>query len=340
VNLLRFVLRRGVFALLVIAAVLTVTFLLSHLIPGDVIQAWLGKEASLHPEQAAALAEKYHLKDPVWVQYYYYLINMAQGNLGYSPSRGFLPVTEVIGDTLPLTLQIVFFSFILCVLIGLALGILSARHYQSPLDKGIRIFYLAGYSSPPYFIGVVMLIIFSYYLHILPSGGAYDPTLTPPSVLTGIPLLDSLLEGNFAYFTSSFARVLLPASALALATFGVITRVARSSLLEVMQTDYIRTARAKGLDEGRVFYRHAVPNAAVSLITISSLVMTFLITGTIFVENIFAYPGMGQYVVEALSGTDYPGIISTTLVFAVIIVATNLVADVLYAVADPQIRLG
>jgi len=127
---------------------------------------------------------------------------------------------------------------------------------------------------------------------------------------------------------------------LALASFGIITRVARSSLLEVMQTDYIRAARAKGLDEGKVFFRHALPNASVSLITISSLIVTFLITGTIFIESVFAYPGMGQYVVTALSGLDYPGVLATTLVFAIVIVSTNFVADVLYAYVDPQIRLG
>lgn len=338
-NLLRFVLRRLVFSVLVLAAVLTVTFILSHLIPGNIIQAWLGKVAELHPDIAAATAAKYHLSDPIYTQYFYYLVGMSQGNLGYSPSRGFEPVYDVIASTLPLTLQIVFFALIFTIAIGVVLGILAARHYRSPVDGAIRIFYLGAYSSPPYFIAVILLILFSYLLGF-PFGHAADPNLAVPSAITGIPMLDSLVEGNFAYFGSSLEYVFLPALALSLATFGVITRVARSSLLEVMQTDYIRTARAKGQDESTIFYRHALPNAAVSLITISSLVVTFLVTGTVFVEDIFGYPGMGQYVVGALKGADYPGILATTLVFAVIIVTTNLVADVLYAVADPQIRLG
>jgi peptide/nickel transport system permease protein len=339
-NLLRFALRRLVFAIVVLASVLTITFILSHLIPGEVIQVWLGRAASQFPKLAAAYEQRYHLKDPLLVQYFYYVSNMLQGNLGFSPSRNFVPVSMVIGQTLPLTLQIVFFAFIISILLGLFLGIISARYYRSPLDKGIRIFYLAGYSSPPYFIAVVLLIVLSYYIGILPTGGAYDVSLTPPSWITGIPMLDSLLEGNFAYFESSFVHVILPSLALALATFGVITRVARSALLEVMQTDYIRAARAKGLDETTVFYKHALPNAAVSLITISSLVVTFLITGTIFVENIFQYPGIGEYVITALSGLDYPGILATTLVFAIVIVVTNFLADLLYAIVDPQIRLG
>ncbi|MDA4121605.1 MAG: ABC transporter permease [Thaumarchaeota archaeon] len=338
-NLLRFVLRRMVFAVLVLASVLTITFVLSHLIPGDVIQAWLGKEAATQPKLAALTAAKYHLNDSIPVQYYYYLVNMLQGNLGYSPSRGFQPVTSVIAQTLPYTLQIVFFAFIMTIAIGVVLGVVAARYNGTVLDKGIRIFYLGAYSSPPYFIGVVLLIVLSFVLNI-PSGYAANPNLTPPTAITGLPIFDSLIEGNFAYFESGLVYVFLPALTLAVATFGLLTRVARSSLLEVMQTDYIRTARAKGLDEGSVFYRHALPNAAVSLITISSLLVTFLVTGTIFVEDLFGYPGMGLYVVKALAGTDYPGIMATTLVFAIIIITTNLAADILYAIADPQIRLG
>jgi peptide/nickel transport system permease protein len=339
-NLLRYALRRLVFAVLVLASVLTITFVLSHLIPGNVLQAWLGRSAAQFPNLATAYAQRYHLTDPLYVQYFYYIGNMLQGNLGISPSRGFTPVVQVIGETLPFTLQIVFFAFLMALALGLVLGIISARYYRSPTDRAIRIFYIGGYSSPPYFIAVVLLIVFSFYLGLLPSGGAYDISIPTPSTITGLPMLDSLLEGNFPFLESSLQHVILPSFALALASFGIITRVARASLLEVMQTDFIRTARAKGLDENAVFYKHALPNAAVSLITISSLVVTFLITGTIFVESIFAYPGIGQYVVIALAGLDYPGVLATTLVFAIVIVTTNFVADVLYAYVDPQIRLG
>lgn len=340
-NLPRFVLRRLGFAAFVLLAVLTLTFILSHLIPGDTIQIWLGKAASLYPNLAALYAAKYHLNDPIYLQYFYYIVGMAQGNLGISPSRGFVPVSTVIGQTLPWTLQIVFFAFILCLVLGYSLGIIAARYAGTPIDKTIRVFYLGGYSSPPYFIGVVILVGASLYLRILPTGHAYDPLLVNlPSSITGIPLIDALLEGNFAFFQNGMVHLILPSLTLALVTFGVITRVARSSLMDVMQTDYIRTARSKGLSESAVFYRHALPNASVSLITISSLVMTFLVTGSIFVEVLFNYPGIGQYAYQALLGQDYPGIMATVFVFATIIVLTNLVADVLYAYVDPEIRLG
>lgn len=340
-NLLRFLLRRLAFAIFVLFSVLTLTFVLSHLIPGDVIYAWLGRVAALHPDVARLYIIKYHLSDPVYVQYFYYISGMLQGNLGYSPSKDFVPVSSVIAETLPLTLQIVFFSFVICVILGLALGILSARYRKTPVDTLIRVFYLGGYSSPPYFIGLVILVVASLYLRILPTGGAYDPLLVSPSpAITGFPIFDSLISGNFAFLVNGMIHLILPSVTLALVTFGVITRVARSSLLDVMQMDYIRTARSKGLDENTVFYRHGLPNAAISLITISSLVMTFLLTGSVFVEYLFSYPGMGQYAYYALQGSDYPGILATVFVFAAIIIVTNLVADVLYALADPEIRLG
>ena len=340
-NLLRFLLRRLAFAVFVLFCVLTLTFVLSHLIPGNVIQAWLGREAAQYPAVAAAYTAKYHLNDPVYVQYFYYLSGMLQGNLGVSPSRSFEPVSNVIVQTLPLTLQIVVLAFVICVVLGLALGILSARYHNTPVDTFIRIFYLGSYSSPPYFVGVVIFVITSLYLRILPTGGAYNPlAVNPPSTITGFPIFDSLLQGNFAFFGDASLHLILPALTLALVTFGVITRVARSSLLDVMQMDYIRTARSKGLDEGTVFYKHGLPNAAISLITISSLVMTFLLTGSVFVEYLFSYPGMGRYAFTALQGSDFPGIMATVFVFAAIIIVTNLVADILYAYADPEIRLG
>ncbi len=339
-NLLRYVFRRLFFGIFVLIAVMTITFVLSHNLGGDIIYAWLGKSAGVHHDLAILYAQKYHLSDPIWVQYYYYVVGLLQGNFGYSPSRGFQPVLTVIGETLPYTLQLVFFAFIISIVLGVGLGLLSARHSHTPTDGGIRAFYLAGYSSPPFFIALLLVIIFAYILRIAPGGGAFDPNVIQPTWITGLPLLDSLLEANWTYLASGLEHTILPATALALVTFGVVTRIFRSSLLEVMSMNYIRTARAKGLDEGTVFYKHGVRNALIPVITLSSIILTWLITGTIFVESVFSYPGMGQYVVSAVLGEDYPGILATTLVFALTIVIGNLIADILYVVVDPQIRLG
>jgi peptide/nickel transport system permease protein len=306
---------------------------------GNLIAAWLGRSAGLHPQLAQLYAEKYHLNDPIWVQYYYYIIALLQGNLGFSPSRGFLPVVTVIGQTLPLTLQLVVVAFIITIAVGMGLGMVSARYSHTSIDGGIRTFYLAAYASPPFFVGLMFLICFTYVFKILPSGGAYDPNILAPSTVTGFPILDGLIAGDWAYSWSYVIHMILPSVVLALTTFGVLTRLLRSSLLEVMQTNYIRTARAKGVDENIVFYKHALRNAMIPVVSLSSMILTWLITSTIFVENVFAYPGMGQYLVSAVAGQDYPGILGTTLVYAVVIVVGNLVADLLYAVVDPQIRL-
>jgi peptide/nickel transport system permease protein len=339
-NIGRYVLRRALFGVMVLLSVMTITFVLSHSLGGDPIYAWLGKAAGMHPELAKAYAEKYHLNDPVYVQYYYYLVNLSQGNLGFSPSRNFLPVSEVIAQTLPYTLQIAFFAIVMSLLFGILLGVVSARYNHTPIDSAIRAVYLVGYASPPFFIALLLLIVFTFTLGILPSGGAFDPNLTKPTWITGLPIIDGLLEGNLAFFSSSLVHLILPSSALALVTFGIVTRVLRSSLLEIMHTNYIRTARAKGLDENTVFYKHGLRHALIPVVSLSSLVVTWLITGTIFVENVFSYPGMGRYVVQALNGQDYPGILGTTIVFALVIVTANLAADILYAVVDPQVRLG
>jgi len=335
-----FIARRLFLAIFVLLGVATITFILSHSLGGDPIYAWLGKAASQHPQLALQYEAKYHLSDPVWVQYYYYLVGVAQGNLGYSPSRGFVPVTTVIAQTLPYTVQIAFFALVISLLLGVTLGVVSARYHHRAADKSIRAFYLAGICSPSFFAALVLLIVFNLELHLLPSGGSVDVGISVPSPITYLPILDSLIEGNLAYFSSALQHVILPSMALALVNFGVVVRVLRSSMLDVMQSNYIRTARAKGLTETTVFFKHGLRNAMIPVVTLASILVTWLITGTIFVENIFAYPGIGQYVFQALTTQDYPGIMATTLVFAVIIVATNLVADILYVAIDPQIRLS
>ncbi|MDA4113844.1 MAG: ABC transporter permease [Thaumarchaeota archaeon] len=339
-NLLEYIARRIFFSIFVLLAVLVITFTLSHFISSDPIVAWLGRNATLHPGLAAYYSNKFHFNDPLYVQFYYYLIGLSQGQLGYSPSRGFIPVIQVLQMTIPYTLQIAFFAYIFALVIGISLGVLASRYNHTPVDGAIRAFYLGAASSPAFFIALLVLIIFAFTLGWFPSGNAFGTNVFQPTAITHIPMLDSLLEGNFEYFWSALDHVFLPSLTLAIVTFGILTRVLRASMLDVMQANYIRTARAKGLSEGAVFYRHGLRNAFIPLVTLSTLLIIGLITGTIFVENIFSYPGLGQYVVQALEGQDYPGILSTTLIFAIVIVGANLLADIFYALVDPQIRLG
>jgi len=189
-------------------------------------------------------------------------------------------------------------------------------------------------------VALILLIVLGYFFNLLPTSGAVDVNFSNPSSITGIPMLDSVLEFDWPYFVNALEHIIMPSLALALGAIGVVVRLLRASMLQVLQSNYIRTARAKGLAEQSVFFKHALRNAVMPIVTLSSLLLYGLITGTLFVENIFSYPGIGQFVASALLSQDYPGILATTLVFAVIIVGANLVADILYAVVDPQVRLG
>jgi peptide/nickel transport system permease protein len=229
---------------------------------------------------------------------------------------------------------------LITVLLGILFGVLAAMYHDTIADRSIRSFYLAGIASPTYLIALVLVIVFGYWLHLFPTSGAADPNIPPPTSLTGFPVLDSLLEFNLPYFATAILHLILPSMSLALGVFGVLVRVLRSSILDIMQTNYIRVARAKGADEYTIFFRHALSNSMLPVITVSSLLFTSFLTGTIFVEYIFAYPGIGNYLVNALSNLDYPGILGSTIVLSILVVLVNLVADLLYAMVDPQVRYG
>ena len=336
-NFVTFVLRRLGLAIFVLLGVTVITFTLSHLVSSDPLVAWLGR-ASGNAQLAAIYIQKYHLNDPLYVQFGYYLDGLLHGDLGFSVFKG-EPVSEAMLQTLPFTLQIAFFAILFTLGIGIPLGVLSARYHHTVVDYGITGFYLAGIASPYFLLALFLLIVFTFMLHILPSGGALSPGIPAPYPITNFQLLDSLIEGRWSTFVDGLLHLIMPSLALALGIFGFITRVLRASILDVMHANYIRTARAKGVDENTLFFKHALRNASISVVTLASIVVTWLVTGTLFVETIFAYPGIGQYAVQALSNLDYPSLLAITLVFAVIIVLSNLAADVLYAVVDPEIRL-
>jgi len=336
-NFITFILRRLGLAIFVLLGVTLITFTLSHLVSNNPLVAWLGRAAS-NPQLAALYIQKYHLDSPLYVQFGYYVSGLLHGDLGFSVFKG-EPVSEALMQTLPFTLQIAFFAILLTLGIGIPLGVLSARYNHTAIDYGITGFYLAGIASPYFLLALFLLVILTYTLHLLPSGGALSPGVPPPIPITNFQLIDSLIEGRWSTFLDGLVHLVMPSLALALGIFGYITRVLRASILDVLHANYIRTARAKGVDENTLFFKHALRNASIPVVTLASIVVTWLVTGTLFVEAIFAYPGVGQYAVQALSNLDYPSLMAITLAFAVIIVLSNLAADILYAVVDPEIRL-
>jgi len=335
---LSYVVRRMLLAMFVLFGVALITFTLTHAISANPVVAFLGKAASIHPEIAQAYIERFHLNEPLYIQFWYYIVGVLRGDLGYSWTRGAY-VSNVIAQTLPNTLQIVFFALLMTLALGIPLGILSCRYYNRSPDHGIRAFYLAGICSPAFFVALVLLLLFSYFLRVLPTGGIISVEVARPQRVTGFIILDSLLEGHWAALVDTVKHVLMPSMALALGNFGYLVRLLRSSLLEVMQTNYVRTARAKGLSERTVFLKHALRNALVPVVTLAALMTMWLVGSAIFVENIFAYPGVGHYLAQALGNLDYAAILGITLVFTTMIVLVNLVADILYTVLNPAIEL-
>lgn len=315
----------------------TITFFLAHLISVDPVTAWLGKAASVSPGLVAVYVREYHLHDPLYVQYFYYINGLVHLQLGYSPVRE-EPILLVISQTLPYTLQLVFLAMVITPVIGIIGGILSAKYSGRVLEKLIKTTYIASTSAPPFLVPLLLLLICADLVHSMPTSGAISSLVNLPYTITGIPMIDALLEGNWTAFLSLLQHAILPSLSIALALYGFLTRVLSSSIKDILGSNFVKAARARGISENVILFRYGLKNSLVQVITITALILTFALIVDVFVENIFSYPGMGQYAVQATESFDYPGILATTIVYAAMIVLVNLVADVLYFVVDPRVR--
>ena len=224
-------------------------------------------------------------------------------------------------------------------MIGIPIGVLSALWKGKRRDYSLRVLYLTGIASPPFLLALLFQLLFSYYFRILPSAGRLSPTLQPPTYITGMYTVDSLLTGNWVDLQDSVAHLILPAITLALLTFAIITRITRSSMIETMDKDFVRTAKSKGLPRRTVMYRHALRNALTSTVTVIGFAVQLLLSGTIVVETIFFWPGIGFYTTTSILSLDFPSIMGITVVFTLVVVFTNLVTDVTYGFLDPRVRL-
>ncbi|NMC80063.1 MAG: ABC transporter permease [Chloroflexi bacterium] len=327
--------RRLPLSLIAIIGVSLLVFFLSHVVPGDPARLAAGPQA--RAEQVETVRKEYGLDKPVVEQYLIYMRNLFQGDLGKSlQSRR--PVLDDLKDYFPATLELTLCATLLAVVGGILLGMLSAIYKNQWVDHFSRVFSLAGVSMPLFWLGIVLVIIFYRDLHWLPFGGRLAPSLTPPERVTGMYLLDSLLEGNAKIFWNSLLYLILPSVTLAYNSMGTITRMSRASLLDVLQEDYIRTARGKGLRERLVLIRHALRNALIPVLTVIGLQFGGLLGGAFLVEVIFSWPGLGTYAMKAIMFLDYNGIVGVTLLTAAVFMLTNLLVDLLYIVVDPRMR--
>ena len=334
---LKFIGKRLIYLVIMLFGVATLVFILTKMIPGDPTVANLSQRSLSDPEVVAAYRAKYGLDKPVIVQYVLYIKSLLQFDLGTS-IRTNKPVLEELSRCYPATIELALFAIILAALLGILFGVISAIRRNSILDQAVRALSVTGVSIPSFWFALLVLYFFYYKMHIFPGPGRLSNTFSAPTTVTGLYVIDSLLECNPAKALDALQHLILPGLVLAAFTMGLITRTTRSNLLDVMSTDYIRTARAKGLGRVSLIVRHALGNALIPVLTVIGLGLGNLLGGMVLVETIFNWPGVGQFAYESVLSVDYPSIIGVALLIALNYMVINTVVDILYGVIDPRVR--
>jgi ABC-type dipeptide/oligopeptide/nickel transport system permease component len=317
--------------------VVIVTFLLTRVLPGDPAVYFAGPAAT--PQSIADIRKQIGLDRPLIVQFGRYVEDLAHGNLGNSLSTG-QPVVTEIKNRLPASAELTLLGLILSLVIAVPLGILAAVKQGSWIDHTCRIVATAGVSLPVFFTGLLLVYAFYYLLGWAPAPiGRLDAFTDAPTQITGFYLFDSLVTGNFDAFRAAFTQLILPAVTLAIFSLAPIARMTRASMLAVLASDFVRTARASGLDNKTVILTYAFRNAMLPVVTTLGMVFSFLLGANVLVEKVFAWPGIGSYAVEALISSDFAPVQGFVLAMAILYVALNLIIDILYGVIDPRVRL-
>lgn len=302
-----YVIRRSLLLIPTLLAIYTLTFFLVHATPGN---PWSQGDKPVPPLVLERLNEAYGLNDPLWKQYTTYLLNAVQGDFGPSLAQRSRSVSDIISETFPVSLKLGLASMAIALVIGISLGTLGAVRHNSVVDYITSFVAIFGISTPSYVVVSLLVLMFASRLHWLPTGG-----------------WDGLLS----------TKIIIPALALALYPAAVLARYTRSSMLDVLSADYVRTARSKGLNERAVVVRHAIRNALLPVLTVSGIILADIITGSFFVETVYSVPGLGRYFVSSISERDYPVILGTVLLFGFVISLMNLIVDLLYPLLDPRI---
>ncbi|MGH2454566.1 MAG: ABC transporter permease [bacterium] len=316
--------------------VLLVVFVISRLTPGDPVQIALGEHAT--PEAVARLRAELDLDEPLPVQFGRYMRQVLRGDLGRSIQTNERVIVEL-GTRFPATLELTLGAMLIATVVGIVTGVIAATRQNSWFDGTSMIVALFGFSMPIFWLGIMLILLFAAYLDWFPISGRLDLTIDLVR-RTNFYLIDGMISGNWAAVTNALRHLVLPAVTLSTVPLAIIARMTRSSLLEVLRQDYVRTARAKGIAEPRVVTRHALRNAAIPVITVIGLNVGSLLGGAILTETIFAWPGVGRLVVDAIFARDYPLVQGSVLVIALIFVVVNLFVDLSYAYLDPRIRYG
>ncbi|KFD22502.1 permease component of an ABC superfamily dipeptide transporter [Tatumella ptyseos ATCC 33301] len=322
---------------LVVTGVCVITFIISHLIPGDPARLLAGDRAS--NEIVQHIREQLGLNLPLWEQFIRYVAQLLHGNLGISIRTG-RPVLEDLKSYFPATLELAFCALFIALVVGVPLGVLSAVFKNRWLDHLVRVLALTGISTPAFWLGLGAIVLFYGKLNLLPGGGRLDDWLDPPHRVTGFYLIDSLLSGDIETFFNALQHIILPATTLAFVHLGIVARQIRSAMLEQLREDYIRTACANGMSRFTIIVRYALPNALIPSVTVLGLALGDLLYGAVLTETVFSWPGMGAYVVNSIQALDFPAVMGFAIVVSFAYVLVNLLVDLLYLLIDPRMSRG
>lgn len=332
-----YVVTRLLLAPLQILTIVTMVFLLLRATPGDPVDAILGGRA---PDSAKeAMRKQLGLNLPLPIQYLNYLGNLIfKLDMGKSISSRGKSVWDIIGEHFPATAELAVFSIIVALVVGIAVGTLSASRPGTSLDIGGRLFGIITYALPMFWAGMLLQLIFAVSFDILPLGSRFPVTLEAPAKLTGLYTIDSLLRGKFIEFFTAIKYLILPSCTLGILLSGIFERIVRVNLKQTLQSDYVEAARARGIPENKILFSHALKNALIPVITVLGLTFASLLGGAVLTEVTFSWPGLANRLFEAINERDYPTVQGIMVFFGTIVVMASITIDILNAYVDPRIR--
>lgn len=336
--LARFILIRLLISAVLAIGVTLVTFILTNLVPADPVQAMLGDRAAADPEVVAQFRANAGLDKPLPVQYVTYLGNLLQGDLGVS-NQTRQPITDEIARALPASIELGIGAVLISIILGLLMGLAAALNRNKFADQFIRVISLFGVSAPTFWIATIAYYVFFLKLQLVAGSGRLDAGMIPPPDVTGMYVLDSLLAGDTFTAGNALSHLILPSIVLSLTTIGLLTRFTRSAVLEVLNQDYVRAARAKGLPTSHVIWRYVFRGALVPVITVVGLAFGSLLSGAVLTETVFAWNGLGQFAYRGATQLDLPVIMGVGLVIGLIYIGVNFAVDLVYGFVDPRVRV-
>jgi peptide/nickel transport system permease protein len=329
--------RRVLVSIPTLVGITLITFLVSHLLPADLVLVNLGDRAARNPELVRAFRARWGLDRPLLVQYLVYLENLVRGNLGTSIATN-RPVLTELALSLPMTIELATLATLIAVVVGIVLGVVAAVRRDTLVDAAARAVSLVGVAVPTFWFAILLVSLVYFRLGWAPPPGRLTAGVVPPAPITGMYLVDSALGGQWTVWRDALSHLMLPVLVLATVGVGYVTRITRASMLEVLHQDYVRTARAKGVAPFAVVIRHALRNALIPVITVGGTLYAQLMSGTVMTETIFSLPGLGRYAFSSAASLDFPAVMGVALVVGILYVVINLVVDILYVWVNPRIR--